>query len=96
MDGKPRNGDSSLGLCLKRTGMGVTQQGTVLLPDPSDGEYKDVPLGTSPPSLLSTSWPASPGLWRHWACEEGTDALSRMGEMIPRKEKREVEPPFSP
>ena len=31
--------------------MGVTQQGTDLLPGPSDGEYKDVPLGTPPPAL---------------------------------------------
>jgi len=45
--------------------MGVTQQGTDLLPGPSDGEHKNVPLGTSPPAFLSTSWPASPGLWRH-------------------------------
>lgn len=35
--------------------MGVTQEGTDLLPGPSDGEDKDVSLGTSPPSLLSTS-----------------------------------------
>lgn len=30
--------------------MGVIQQGTDLLPGPIDGEYKNVPLGTSPSS----------------------------------------------
>lgn len=82
-----RNRDSSLGLCLRRTVTEVTQQGTDLLPGPSDGEDKDVPLGTFPPSFLSISWPASPGLWRHWACEEGTDAPSPMGERSQGKKR---------
>lgn len=50
MDGGLRNRDSSLGLHPRRTGMGVTQRGIDLLSRSINGEYKDVPLGTSPSS----------------------------------------------
>lgn len=79
------NGDTSLGLFLRKTGMGLTQQGIGLSLGPGDGEDKNVPLGFSPPFLQPISSPAAPGPWTHEARKEGTDAPIPMGEKIPKE-----------